>query len=82
MWKLLHITANTPTIDGNQSPLCNKLVMANENTLFLVLGSKKNSLYLLCSQTLHFVLKMTIKKKVENRLNARNIDMTHKEALS
>jgi hypothetical protein len=50
-WKLLHIPANTPTTNGNQSPLCNKLMMANENTLFLVLSSKKNGLYLLCSQT-------------------------------
>jgi hypothetical protein len=26
-WKLLHIPANTPTTDGNQSPLHNKLMM-------------------------------------------------------
>jgi hypothetical protein len=51
MLKLLHIPANTETVDGNQSPLHNKLLMANENTLFLVLSSKKNGGDLLCSQT-------------------------------
>jgi hypothetical protein len=51
MLKLLHILANTETVDGNQSPLHNKLWMANENNLFLVLSSKKNGGDLLCSQT-------------------------------
>jgi len=42
---LLHIPANTPTIDGNQSSLHNKLMMENENTLWLdeekLMGNEK-----------------------------------------
>jgi hypothetical protein len=35
MWKLLQILANTKTTNGNQSPLHNKLLMANKkNSLF------------------------------------------------
>lgn len=51
MLKLLHVPANIETVDGNQSPLQINYWWGNENTLFLVLSSKKNDGELLCSQT-------------------------------
>jgi hypothetical protein len=41
--------------------------MANENTPFVVLSSKKNGGDLLCSQTPSLCLENEIKKKVHNR---------------
>jgi hypothetical protein len=51
IWKLLQILANIETVDGNQSPLHNKLSMAYENIIFMVLSSKKNGGFLFWSQT-------------------------------
>jgi hypothetical protein len=62
MLKLLHILANIETVDGNQSALHNKLLMANKSIIFLVLSSKKNGVDLLCSQTPSRVLKLNYEK--------------------
>jgi hypothetical protein len=59
MLKLLQILPNMEIADGNQSPLHSKLLMANENTIFLVLSSKENVGDLLCSETPSLVLKMS-----------------------
>lgn len=85
MLKLSYIPANIGTTDECQSPFNNRLSMANKNTLFLILRSKKNAGDLLCSQTSSPVLKMNENKKwkiqLEGRLSHSMSDLFHQFAI-
>lgn len=61
MLKLLHIHRNMETFDGNQLLVHNKFANVNDNTQF-PLDLMIDNEFLLCSLSLHLILKMRQKR--------------------